>query len=210
MTHRPSRLAIWISNALRIATLLLIVLWVQSLIRGATITRRTTVISGDVIQATDPNEKLTEYISHTRWISPHIGRVYLGSMRAEELNKSQGLPRRISYLFNWSWGRTHDRFTAPEWAARLGFDWSFGDVREGGRPNGEYWSNRDVFVCMPYWALVLVTGTGGWLIGRRSRIVRRRLKRGLCVACGYDTRATPQRCPECGDEPAPAEAVHEC
>jgi hypothetical protein len=54
-------------------------------------------------------------------------------------------------------------------------------------------------IVVPYWALALVVAVLPIVITKRA-LGRRRLEKNqtLCQNCGYDLRASPARCPECG------------
>jgi hypothetical protein len=53
-------------------------------------------------------------------------------------------------------------------------------------------------VGLPFYALFAATAALPAFRLRAALRRRSRTRRGLCAGCGYDLRATPQRCPECG------------
>ena len=64
--------------------------------------------------------------------------------------------------------------------------------------------NRHVDLIVPYWSLALLSGAlpAGWITRRLHVHMRERGRKrmGLCSACGYDLRASFERCPECATE----------
>jgi hypothetical protein len=60
---------------------------------------------------------------------------------------------------------------------------------------------RFTYVGVPMWAVAMVTAaTPALWLRRRLGAVR---PAGRCALCGYDLRATPNRCPECGSPASP-------
>jgi len=53
---------------------------------------------------------------------------------------------------------------------------------------------------IPFWILALAFASMLMLCYLPSRRRRKRKKLGLCLKCGYDLRASKDRCPECGEE----------
>jgi hypothetical protein len=52
-----------------------------------------------------------------------------------------------------------------------------------------------------FWGTLMVVcsaAVGLWVHRRNAALLRQLLERGLCTVCGYDLRASPGRCPECG------------
>lgn len=129
------------------------------------------------------------YVSH-QWFffaDPGHARKY-----AERLGSTSGLSHDAS--------RPQKNPYSGSFWNRLGFGMRPGTLRIDRASDGPY---RYVFpnAHVPYWFVLVAffSPCGLWLARARSRRTRaRRARLGQCTHCGYDLRASPGRCPECG------------
>jgi hypothetical protein len=84
------------------------------------------------------------------------------------------------------------------WKTWLGF--RFDPYRTSGESN----EDSGCALLIPFWFLSLLAALlpSAQILRwkRRKRRAQRRIH-GFCIACGYDLRSSPVRCPECGREP---------
>jgi hypothetical protein len=84
----------------------------------------------------------------------------------------------------------------PSQSFGFGYRYDFFPERLAGNIGGEG-------VGIPLWLPLVLFGIAPtiWLAAKlRSRRREQRRAKGLCANCGYDLRATPDHCPECGLE----------
>jgi hypothetical protein len=93
-------------------------------------------------------------------------------------------------------------------------EWGFGSASmrlwdgapPAGRPVAQYDLFGATYALLAFGAALLPLAWIAAAMSRRSRARRDVLLR-RCPACGYDMRATPQRCPECGTPAGQGDAV---
>jgi hypothetical protein len=99
----------------------------------------------------------------------------------------------------------YDRLPTGCHIRKLGFGYDHDTYFERNATPSMIAMGRYMSVGIPFWAAAavwLMPVPFAFLIWRRV-VANGRIKRGLCIVCGYDLRATPNQCPECGAAPKP-------
>jgi hypothetical protein len=133
-----------------------------------------------------------EWVSHyrTRFIAISGGRVLL------QVNHGPSGNQEFSAVDHYAYVKKANE------TAGVGRPWRFGgfwieNLSFAPRGSRSAWLPYTDFV-VPLYAVILVSLILPGVMLRRGARERKRKRVGLCARCGYDLRATPECCPECG------------
>jgi len=165
------------------------VLWVRSYGGADSISRRTPA-SADAFQITHESQELQVSRGCARYLARHDTYYHHGAVDLATLP--------VAHLPTWSYFRYGPGFAGEQtpqsrstWN-RLGFaTWRDGWMSSFADNTRQVWA-------MPLWPLAALFAAVP--VARIASLLRRRarVRQGLCRRCGYDLRASPTRCPECG------------
>jgi hypothetical protein len=96
---------------------------------------------------------------------------------------------------NSDWTHLRTNLTSPMLnvrpSFRNGFGFEFASDRPADYPGASAWQ-----LLLPLWLVTLVLAIAP--VRSALLLLRGKVNTGYCAKCGYDLRATPDRCPECG------------
>jgi hypothetical protein len=173
----------WAFHLLAVVSLLLLlttlVMWVMSYAAGSEFSRTRSLARRDA------NSRYALHLIHGSFLYSQqwVDRGFASSGKRE--------------IVQWKWENLRPSMAAwspeqlPHHFAGFGYESS-------SSPPSELFVYGFRSLCVPAWSqsLSLAIIPAWWII--RQRRTRRRLRQGCCLHCGYDLRATPERCPECG------------
>jgi hypothetical protein len=145
-------------------------------------------------------------VGRTLWVSAPVNRYVLATSAAGRLSVCWSTsvlnPRTRPADYGVRMSRADRRSVAhrgrSQWWVWFGAE--AGNVLYGTLDGAQVWTWG---FNIPWWYVVTPTVVAAAMCWR-THLNRRRV--GCCTACGYDLRATPDRCPECGAAPAAAAA----
>lgn len=139
-----------------------------------------------------------------------ITRATLGGV-VQEFGAKGNVPKEVTMKMNvapvgvtWTWSNPFvPRSIEHSWGiAGYQHHFNFQTSAEDGQAKGFRVYSRIFEIRISLWPLAVLPIVASVWLSRRYRDIRRRQRaeQQLCINCGYDLRASPQRCPECGME----------
>lgn len=153
----------------------------------------------DMIEHFRPGATVGAVLSRSR-VRVLDGRGILFVMQMDETYKTNGpadmAANRADFEQIPSW--SHNKFP-PDWPSATTHQWLGFGYSQSSLASARGWASpRSRDARLPLWLPLAIFGVLPTAKFLHWRKLRRRVARGQCPRCGYDLRASPDRCPECG------------